>query len=75
MGHAVAHRLFQITEPDLVDLEHTLPALLDRMYPHLDNRQRAQWRKVQRIITDVRWNYGPPGECEVIPADGDGPTP
>lgn len=61
-------RLFQINEPDLAELEHTLPQLLDAAMPYLDNRQRVQWRRVREILANVRWNYGPPGEVTVIPA-------
>lgn len=64
-----ASKLFQINEPDLAALEHTLPELLERAYPTLDNRQRTQWRRVQEIIVNVRWNYGPPGEVVVIRPD------
>jgi hypothetical protein len=63
--------LFQINENDLATLEHVLPELLMRMYPYLDARTKSQWRKVQQVLVDVRWNYGPPLEVHVIPADGD----
>lgn len=61
-------KLFQIKEDDLADLEHTLPLLLDRLYPQMDGTLRVQWNRVKNIITEVRWNYGPPLEVEVIPA-------
>jgi len=65
-------RLFQIKEDDLAALECVLPQFLEVSYPHLTPRLRVQWRRVQEIIRDVRWNYGPPGEVEVIPANGGG---
>lgn len=67
-------KLFQIHEEDLATLEHTLPALADGMMPQLDNRARVQWRRVQEILSKVRWSYGPPTDVTVIPAD-DGQAP
>lgn len=71
-------RLFQIKETDLAELEHTLPELLLAMYPMLGggaetgaNRLRLQWNRVKDILTNVRWDYGPPLDVTVIPADGE----
>jgi hypothetical protein len=63
-------RLFRITEPDLAELERVLPQLADAMMSHLNPRLRIQWRRVQQIVCDVRWDYGPPRNVSVIPADG-----
>jgi hypothetical protein len=67
-------KLFQITEDDLAELEHTLPDLCDAvaMRPEATSQQRTQIRRVRRIISDVRWNYGPPEQVERIDA-GDVP--
>jgi hypothetical protein len=65
--------VYQIHEDDLGALEQTLPRLADAMMPHLDNRLRVQLRRVQKILSDVRWNYGPPSEVEIIPVDDDDP--
>lgn len=62
-------RMFQINEDDLADLERTLPAFMDSMMPHLTPLHRTQWRRVQAILSRVRWNYGPPTDVEVIPGD------
>jgi len=59
-------RLLQITDDDLTDLERTLPQLADALMPVLDNRLRVQLRQVQRILSNVRWNYGPASEVEVV---------
>lgn len=67
-------KLFQITEDDLAELERTLPRWLDRMYPQMDNQLRTQTRRVQEVLQNVRWNYGPPGEVIVIPAGGEPPN-
>lgn len=69
--HAVSTVLHQINEEDLSSLERTLPQLSDALMPILTNRLRTQLRQVQRILSDVRWNYGPASEVEVIPAEGD----
>lgn len=62
-------KLFQITEDDLAELERTLPQFAFVLMPNLDNRLRAQCRRVQAILSNVRWNYGPPTEVERLPAD------
>ncbi len=64
-------RLFQIHEDDLSALEKTLPQLADALMPVLNNKLRVQVRRVQKILSDVRWDYGPPSEIEVIPVDED----
>lgn len=62
-------RMFQIYEDDLAALEHTMPQIADALMPYLDNRLRVQLRRVQEILSKVRWNYGPPGEVQIIPAE------
>ena len=65
-------RLFQINEQDLSDLEQILPRMADWLStPNMTNCQRVQIRRVQKIVSDVRWHYGPPGEMKIIPADSD----
>ena len=67
-------RLFQINADDLADLERLMPQLIGTMYrPGLDNTTRIKVRRIQQILSDVRWNYGPPSEVIVIPVDD--PTP
>lgn len=67
-------RLFQIKEDDLAVLEQSIPALADALTltatSHLTNAMRAHIRRTQRVLSDVRWNYGPPSEVETIPAGG-----
>lgn len=60
-------RLLQIHDEDLTTLERTLPQLSDALMPVLDNQLRMKLRQVQKILSDVRWNYGP--QSEVIVAD------
>jgi len=63
-------RLFQITEDDLADLERIVPDLADALAtPSLDNAMRVRIRRIQKVLSDVRWNYGPPAEVDVVPVD------
>lgn len=70
MGQTDATKLFQISEPDLADLEKLVPELCERLYAsmltNLDNSTRVKVRRVQKIIQDIRWNYGPPQEIERV---------
>ena len=63
-------KTFRINENDLGELERTLPQLAEVLMPNLDNRLRVQLRRVQTILSAVRWNYGPPSEVITFPADG-----
>lgn len=53
------HRLFQIYESDLCDLEKILPDLASVLASQTDPRLRTQLRRVQQILSNVRWGYGP----------------
>ncbi len=64
-------RLFQIKEDDLGALEAVLPQLADALMPVLNNKLRVQIRRVQGILSDVRWDYGPPSKVQIIPVDED----
>ncbi|HYF36172.1 MAG TPA: hypothetical protein VD994_12840 [Prosthecobacter sp.] len=69
-------RLFQIYEDDLETLEQVIPKVADPFnMKHYDNAMRARIRRLQRILSDVRWNYGPPGAIEEIPAGDEPPQP
>ncbi len=69
--HVAMSRLFQIKEDDLGALEATLPQLADALMPVLNNRLRVQLRRAQQVLSDVRWNYGPPQEVQIIRPDDD----
>jgi len=64
-------KLFSIKEEDLGQLEHILPQLAQALMPVLNNKLRVQLRQCQSILSDVRWEYGPATEVQVIPADDD----
>lgn len=68
-------KMFQINENDLGELEHTLPQLSEALMPIMNNRLRVQLRRIQTTLSNVRWNYGPPTDVEVIPADSDDHCP
>jgi hypothetical protein len=69
---AAHERLFQVAEGDLADLERLLPLLADALMPVLSNRTRVHLRRCQTILSNVRWNYGPPRDVEVMDAGGEG---
>lgn len=60
---------FKISEEDLVELERTLPQLSLAMMPLLDNRLRTKLRQVQKILSDVRWGYGPASNVGTVSGD------
>jgi len=63
-------KLHQIKEDDLALLERAIPEVTDAMgVVSLSPRIRTQLRQIQRVLSNVRWNYGPPSEVKVIDAD------
>ncbi len=64
-------KLFQVYEEDLGELEKILPQLAEALVRNLDNRSRIKLRRCQAILSNVRWNYGPPTEITATPADGE----
>ena len=72
-------RLYQINDDDLAELERTLPLLQDCLMPSLAGEAAPRVRKLlgqcKRILSDVRWSYGPPQDVEIheggLPNDHD----
>lgn len=67
---------YTVTESDLVDLEKILPDVFWGMLPLMVNeefarRLRVKWRRVQSIVSDIRWGNGPPSEVGIISAGDD----
>jgi len=62
-------KLYRIEEDDLVKLERILPELSQALMPLLNNRLRVQLRQCQSILSNVRWEYGPAAEVEILPAE------
>lgn len=61
-------KLLQIREEDLAELERILPQIFDQVTMRVTAtpKDRTQFRVVQKILTNVRWNYGPPEEVTEI---------
>lgn len=60
--------LHQIKEDDLSDLERHLPQIMSAtMMSCNDPLVRKQWERVKEIVSNVRWNYGPPTEVTETP--------
>lgn len=63
-------KLYQIYEDDLEVLERELPAIMEFAVVAPGWNERADIREafemVQRIASNVRWNYGPPTEVKKI---------
>lgn len=53
-------KLFQIYETDLESLESSLPELADALGESAsDILIRKHLESIKKILSDVRWNYGP----------------
>jgi len=63
-------KMYQISEDDLETLETACPGLYDAIGPEALNRQDVQehCQMVKRILSDVRWRYGPHKNVERIDA-------
>lgn len=62
-------RMFHVYETDLAELERLIPSIADVAAFSTDAtpRLRTQIRQVKKILSDIRWNYGPPEQVERIP--------
>lgn len=64
-------KLFRIYESDLQILETALPTLQDALMPMMnDPKIQATLGEVKEILSNVRWDYGPPSEVHCIPVGG-----
>lgn len=59
-------RLFQIYESDLAELEQSLPELSWAVGLQNDRRLKTHLRRLKRIVSDVRWNYGPHDNVQIV---------
>lgn len=64
-------KLYQIYEDDLAELERSVPELAHALMGSLTPRLKTKLRAVQSILSNVRWNYGPPEHVEKIDVDDD----
>ncbi len=68
----MATQLYQIKEEDLAVLEAELPRILEAsMMTCNDVFTRKRWQMVRGIVSNIRWNYGPPEEVKQIVDDSD----
>ena len=60
--------LFQIYESDLAYLEQTLPRIADCLVMASQNNPVSRTRliRIQSILSNVRWGYGPKRDVEVL---------
>ena len=66
-------KYFQISEADLETLEQLAPQLVWMLDEKLnDTAVRMKARRVKEILSNVRWDYGPPQEIEIQRVDEDG---
>lgn len=60
-------KLFRITEDDLALLESEMPRLMDSALDGCNDAvTRKRWKALKDILSNVRWDYGPPEEVERI---------
>lgn len=62
-------KMFQIYEDDLAKLERALPQIMDRCGLAMNQPEmQVLFDEVKEIISNIRWDYGPPQEVVHIPA-------
>lgn len=62
-------KLFSIYEDDLGKLESALPRICERAGQSLnDPAMQVLFEECKEILSNIRWNYGPPTEVIQIPA-------
>jgi hypothetical protein len=61
-------KLFQIHEEDLAELERIVPQLGESLMGSLSPCLRTQLRRCKAILSNVRWDYGPPENVQKIEA-------
>lgn len=63
-------KMFRIYEHDLALLERCLPILMDALQPAAFEWPHTQvaMQECKRILSDIRWDYGPYSGMQIIPA-------
>ena len=59
-------RLFSIHETDLAAMEQLIPDLYQRFMTDCGPVENTKFRHLQRILSDVRWDYGPHSAVEQV---------
>lgn len=71
-AHVRGSRLFQIRDDDLSELTQLTARVLDDWIFEVGTTplNRRTYTRIRDILSDVRFNYGPPTYIEKIPCDG-----
>ena len=60
-------KLYQVYEEDLRFMETAIPVLFERLGCEInDPKIQVIAEELKRIVSDVRWDYGPPSEVQVV---------
>lgn len=60
-------KLYQIKEDDLALLESELPRLLEASFSTCNDAiVRKRWESVKSIVSNIRWDYGPPQDVRKV---------
>lgn len=63
-------KLYQINADDLATLEELAPQLVWMLDEKMnDTAVRMKARRIKEILSNVRWEYGPPSEIEKMEGD------
>lgn len=63
-------KLYQINADDLEYLESAMPVICFRCGELLnDTDVRMKFRRIKEIVSNIRWDYGPPSEVQIVPLD------
>ena len=69
----MTEQLFQIYEADLSTIEREIPELMSASLMSCnDPLTRKKWEAVKAVLSNVRWNYGPPLAVKTEAADDEG---
>lgn len=71
-------RLYQLTEDELVTLEHEIPMLCSEVSGLVNSEYRTRFnariRRLQAVLTNIRWQHQPWSNVGRIPCDGEPPS-
>lgn len=68
----IVTRMFQISEDDLRKMESGLPRIMVIAGEALNNAGvQALFGEMKDIISNVRWDYGPPQEVRIVRERGE----
>lgn len=59
-------RSLHIYDEDLAVLESLIPELCESLREKTNNAHRVKMRRVKEILSNVRWNYQPHTDIEIV---------